>query len=75
MKLGSQFEAARCRRWSNSALALFMALAIPVGAQNARIFREGNSWVEETTGNLPAGREFRAFTELGSVQVLSLIHI
>jgi len=46
-----------------------MALAIPLCAQNPRVFREGNSWVEETTGSLPAGREFRAFTELGSVQV------
>jgi len=46
-----------------------MALAIPLCAQNPRVFRDGNSWVEETTGSLPAGREFRAFTELGSVQV------
>jgi hypothetical protein len=71
MKLGPQFEAAGRRRWSNSAwaLALTMAVAIPLCAQNARVFREGNSWVEESTGSLPAGREFRAFTQLGSVQV------
>jgi hypothetical protein len=72
MKLGPQFEAAERRRWSSSAwaLALAMAVAIPLCAQNARVFREGNSWVEETTGSLPAGREFRAYTELGSVQVV-----
>ena len=70
MKLGSQFEAAGGRRWSTSALALLMAVAIPLCAQTSRVFREGNSWVEETTGSLPAGRELRAFTDLGSVQVV-----
>jgi len=71
MKLGPQFEAAGCRRWSNSVWLLTAALVmvIPLYAQNARVFREGNSWVEESTGSLPAGREFRAFTDLGSVQV------
>jgi DUF4097 and DUF4098 domain-containing protein YvlB len=33
------------------------------------VFREGNKWVEETTGTLPAGREFRAFADMGSVSV------
>ena len=69
MKLGPQFEAAGGRRWSNSAWRCSWRLAIPLCAQTRRVFREGNSWVEETTGSLPAGREFRAFTELGSVQV------
>ncbi len=69
MKLGPQIEAARGRWWSNSVWALMVALAIPLCAQNSRVFREGNSWVEETTGSLPAGREFRAFTELGSFHV------
>jgi hypothetical protein len=74
MKLGPQFEAAGRRRSSNSALsltaALLIALAIPLCAQSVHVFREGNSWVEETAGSLPAGREFRAFTDLGSVQVV-----
>jgi DUF4097 and DUF4098 domain-containing protein YvlB len=69
MKLGSQFEAAAGRRWSTAALWLAMAVAIPLCAQTSRVFRDGNSWVEETTGSLPAGREFRAFTDLGSFQV------
>ena len=72
MNLGSQFEAAGGRWWSNSAwllTTLTVMFAIPLCAQNPRVFRDGNSWVEETTGSLPAGREFRAFTELGSVQV------
>ena len=71
MRLGPQYEAAGRRGWSNSAwaLAFALALAIPLCAQNARVFREGNSWVEESTGSLPGGREFRAFTELGAVEV------
>ena len=48
---------------------LAMAVAIPLCAQQSRVFRDGNSWVEETAGVMPAGREFRVFTELGSVQV------
>jgi DUF4097 and DUF4098 domain-containing protein YvlB len=72
MKLGPQFEAASGRWWNSSAvimsLALTMVLAIPLCAQT-RVFRDGNSWIEETTGSLPAGREFRAFTEIGSFQV------
>lgn len=48
---------------------LAMAAAIPLWAQSSRVFRDGTSWVEETSGVLPAGREFRAITEIGSVQV------
>ena len=34
-----------------------------------RIFREGNSWVEEVTGTLPAARSVRVETDMGSVRV------
>lgn len=49
-------------------------LAAPLWAQTpaqptARVFRDGNTWVEETTGTLSAGREFRAFTDMGSMEV------
>jgi hypothetical protein len=44
-------------------------MTAPLWAQSSRVFREGNTWVEETTGALPAGREFRALTDLGSLQV------
>ena len=50
-------------------MTLALALSLPLCAQQSRVFRDGNSWVEETTGTLPAGREFREFTDLGSVQV------
>ena len=73
MNLGSQFEAAGGRRWSNSAwplaITLIAALALPLGAQTSKVFRDGNSWVEETTGSLTAARELRAYTDLGSIQV------
>ena len=36
---------------------------------DSRVFRDGNGWVEETTGILPPGREFRALTDLGALQV------
>ena len=42
---------------------------MPALAQTSKVFRDGNSWVEETTGTLPPGREFRALTDLGSVEV------
>ena len=34
-----------------------------------RIFREGNSWIEEVTGTLPAARNVRVETDMGSVRV------
>lgn len=67
MTPGPQFGAVVRRRWSVAALML--AVAVPLGAQSSRVFRDGNSWVEETTGTLPAGHEFRTFTDIGSVQV------
>ena len=46
-----------------------MAAAIPVWAQQSRIYRDGTSWVEEISGTLPATRQVRIITDLGSVQV------
>jgi DUF4097 and DUF4098 domain-containing protein YvlB len=51
------------------AALLAMAVAIPVWAQQSRVYRDGNSWVEETTGTLPASRQVRITTDVGSVQV------
>ncbi len=48
---------------------VWLALALPLYAQQTRIYRDGNSWVEEMTGALPAARELRVTTDLGSVQV------
>jgi hypothetical protein len=52
-----------------AAAAIVTMLGVPLWAQTARVFRDGNVWVEETTGTLPAAREFRALTDMGSLQV------
>ncbi|HZD32841.1 MAG TPA: hypothetical protein VE779_14415 [Candidatus Angelobacter sp.] len=54
------------------AAAVLAMLAAPLWAQStqtSRVYRDGNAWVEETTGTLPAGHEFRALTDMGSLQV------
>jgi DUF4097 and DUF4098 domain-containing protein YvlB len=48
---------------------VLLALALPLCAQQSRVYREGTGWVEETTGTLPTGREIRISTDVGSVQV------
>lgn len=60
--------------FSRSSLCLgvfvVMSIAIPLWAQQqSRIYRDGYSWVEETTGTLPAARQIHISTDLGSVQV------
>jgi DUF4097 and DUF4098 domain-containing protein YvlB len=45
------------------------AVVLPVCAQQSRIYRDGNSWVEEITGTMPTAREMHVTTDLGSVQV------
>ena len=57
------------RRGSILAIALAALLAAPLWAQTSRVYRDGDVWVEETTGTLPAGREFRALTDMGSLEV------
>jgi DUF4097 and DUF4098 domain-containing protein YvlB len=65
-------------RASNKAIArsllpgvavVWLALALPLWAQQTRIYRDGNTWVEEMTGTMPAARELRITTDMGSVQV------
>jgi hypothetical protein len=49
---------------------LMFAVVVPVWAQQqARVYHDGNSWVEEITGTLPTVHEVRVITDLGSVQV------
>jgi hypothetical protein len=57
------------RKWATAAAFLAMAVAIPLWAQQSRVYRDGDSWVEEITGTLPASRQVRITTDLGSVQV------
>jgi DUF4097 and DUF4098 domain-containing protein YvlB len=46
-----------------------LVLASSLWAQQPRVYRDGNSWVEEMTGTIPTARELRVNTDLGSVQV------
>jgi hypothetical protein len=55
-------------------LAATIAIAaLPVFAQagnsNSKIFRDGNSWVEEITGSISAPASLRVTTEMGSIKV------
>ncbi len=50
-------------------LAFLLAIALPLCAQQPRIYREGNTWVEEVTGTLPPAHELRVNADLGSVEV------
>jgi hypothetical protein len=61
--------APRRTRRTSAVLLLALAAALPIVAQQTRVYREGESWVEETTGTIPVARELRISTELGSVEV------
>jgi DUF4097 and DUF4098 domain-containing protein YvlB len=51
------------------AFALVLLLAGVASAQATRVYRDGQSWVEESSGTLPASRALRVNTPLGSVKV------
>jgi DUF4097 and DUF4098 domain-containing protein YvlB len=63
--------AAWIRRGSRNGFAfgLVLLLAGMAGAQSARVYRDGQSWVEESSGTLPSSRSLRVNTPLGSVKV------
>src|SRR5271169_1605254 len=62
-------RAAGNRKSTAVIVLLAVAAAVPLCAQQSRVYREGAAWVEETTGTLPVGREIKVNTDLGSVQV------
>ena len=43
--------------------------ALPMLAQNSRIYREGNAWVEEITGTLPQTRNLKVTADIGALSV------
>jgi hypothetical protein len=51
------------------ALVLMALAAVPSVAQNSRVYRDGNGWVEEITGSLPQARVLKVATDIGSIQV------
>jgi len=50
-------------------VSLMVAGALPLLAQQSRIYRDGSTWVEEITGSLPAARNLRVETQAGMVNV------
>jgi len=50
-------------------LALSLVLTSVAAAQQTRVYRDGNTWVEETTGSLPAVPNMKVVTDLGNVNV------
>jgi len=50
-------------------LVLAALAAVPALAQNSRVYRDGNGWVEEITGSLPQSRTLKVTTDIGSIQV------
>ncbi len=62
-------DEAGCYYWKMTLALLAVALALPLWAQQSRVYHEGDSWVEEISGTLPAGRELHVNTDVGSVKV------
>ena len=60
---------ASLRKCVGMAVGLALAVSLPLLAQHVRIYQDGNSWVEETTGTLPVSRDLRVNTDLGSIDV------
>jgi DUF4097 and DUF4098 domain-containing protein YvlB len=48
---------------------VLVALASPALCQEARLYRDGTSWVQETTGNLGAAKNLRVKLAAGSAKV------
>ncbi len=51
------------------AIGLALAVSLPLLAEQVRIYQDGNTWVEETTGTLPAAHDLRVNTDVGSIDV------
>jgi DUF4097 and DUF4098 domain-containing protein YvlB len=50
-------------------LALGSALSVSAQQKDVRVYRDGNTWVEEITGSIAPGKGLRLRSALGSVQV------
>jgi DUF4097 and DUF4098 domain-containing protein YvlB len=59
------------KRFINIAAVLALAAlwVVPVVAQESRVLREGNAWVQVVTGSVPAAKNLKLFTDRGSVTV------
>jgi DUF4097 and DUF4098 domain-containing protein YvlB len=50
-------------------IAALLLLVPGAAAQQGRLYREGNGWVQETTGSLAAAKNLRVKVDIGSVRV------
>ncbi len=51
-------------------IVIALLLLAPIaGAQQARVYREGSNWVQETTGSLATAKNLRIKVDIGSVRV------
>src|SRR5215475_12744885 len=51
------------------AIGVALAVSLPVLAQHVRVYQDGNTWVEETTGTLPVAPDLRITTDVGAIDV------
>ena len=54
------------RRW---VVLLTLLSTLPLIAQEARVYRDGRSWVEETNGTLPTSRTLRVSADVGTIKI------
>lgn len=73
MNTDPHFESPRSGRTRRAARTVVVLLALlgtlPLIAQEARVYRDGRSWVEETGGTMTAARVLRVSTDVGSVKI------
>ena len=62
------------RKRAGLAAGLALAVALPLLAEHVRIYQDDKGWVEETTGALPATRDLRVNTDVGSINVRGRAH-
>jgi hypothetical protein len=60
----------RTRRAARTWVVLLTLLStLPLIAQQARVYRDGRSWVEETSGTMPSTRTLRVSADVGTIDV------
>lgn len=60
----------RTRRAARTLVVILTLLGtLPLIAQEARVYRDGRSWVEETNGTLPSSRTLRVSADVGTIKI------
>ncbi len=73
MKYQPHTESPRCGRTRRAARYVYTGLlllcSVPLLAQDTRFYRDGRSWVEETSGTMTPARTLRVATDCGNIHV------